>query len=921
MKPHRAPISSLATRWGMVLLAGLVLTVPAVHASSQGARLFSDIQTVILPNGLKVILRENHSAPVVTLQAWVRVGSAQESDGQAGMAHVLEHMLFKGTERRGVGEVARAVESRGGTLNAFTSYDHTVYHVEMASRDLPVGLEVLADAIQRSTLDQDELRKETQVILEELKRSRDRPARELYRRLLEKAFRVHPYRRPVIGYEETFKTFTRPALLAFYRRWYRPENTFLVIVGDIDVPAVTALVKRHVGSKEWRAAEHLANDLPPEPPQERFRAVVFRYPAAKARLAVGFHIPRAADPSVHALDALAFILGHGQSSRLFRRVKEDQQLVHEVSSYAMTPRDPGLFVSTAVLDPPNLERALRAVVTEMFRLAREGPAAEELQKAKVNLVSDFIYDQETMGGQARSLGFFESVMGDVKAVQTYVERVRALTPADLRRVARTYLKPSNCTVAVLIPDGAAGEVDEARLGRLVRASMEAVEAEEGESKPQVGGVVKTVLGNGLTLLVKENHAVPTVAIRVALLGGLRYETPETNGVSRLMARLLTQGSANHTAAQMAEAVESIAGRMKGFSGRNSFGLEAKFLSEDWGRGLSLVAEALLTPTFDPEEVEKKKAETLAAIAQRRDDMFHETLLLFTRTLYDGHPYAMDPLGTEASVRALTRGDVLRFYRRGLAPRHLVLAVVGDVESEAVRRAVERLFGTLEDRRPSPPKLPRIESLRVAKKASLERPKRQAHVILGFPGVRFDSPERYPLDVLEGVLAGQAGRLFVELRDKRSLAYSLTAFARPNLDPGFIAVYMGTSPEKVDEAVAGIRRELERLVQEPVGAEELEAAKRSIVGAYERRHQTNAAQAESLALMELYGIGYDAVEAYSGKILGVTTEDVQRVARRYLTLERYVLAVVRPSKPPPLQQSTSSLHQPSTMTLLSRKPRH
>ena len=908
MKPHRAPISSLATRWGMVLLAGLVLTVPAVHASSQGARLFSDIQTVILPNGLKVILRENHSAPVVSIQAWVRVGSAQESDGQAGMAHVLEHMLFKGTERRGVGQLARAVESRGGSFNAFTSYDHTVYHVEMASRDLPVGLEVLADAIQRSTLDQDELRKETQVILEEFKRARDRPARELYRRLLEKAFRVHPYRRPVIGYEETFKTFTRPVLMAFYRRWYRPENTFLVIVGDIDVPAVTALVKRHFGSKEWRAAEHLANDLPPEPPQERFRAVVFRYPAAKARLAVGFHIPRAADPSVHALDALAFILGHGQSSRLFRRVKEDQQLVHEVSSYAMTPRDPGLFVSTAVLDPPNLERALRAVMTQMFRLAREGPAAEELQKAKVNLVSDFIYDQETMGGQARSLGFFESVMGDVKAVQTYVERVRALTPADLRRVARTYLKPSNCTVAVLIPDGAAGEVDEARLGRLVRASMEAVEAEEGESKPQVGGVVKTVLGNGLTLLVKENHAVPTVAIRVALLGGLRYETPETNGVSRLMARLLTQGSANHTAAQMAEAVESIAGRMKGFSGRNSFGLEAKFLSEDWGRGLSLVAEALLTPTFDPEEVEKKKAETLAAIAQRRDDMFHETLLLFTRTLYDGHPYAMDPLGTEASVRALTRGDVLRFYRRGLAPRHLVLAVVGDVESEAVRRAVERLFGTLEDRRPSPPKLPRIESLRAPKKVSLERPKRQAHVILGFPGVRFDSPERYPLDVLEGVLAGQAGRLFVELRDKRSLAYSLTAFARPNLDPGFIAVYMGTSPEKVDEAVAGIRRELERLVQEPVGAEELEAAKRSIVGAYERRHQTNAAQAESLALMELYGIGYETVETYPGKILEVTTEDVQRVARKYLTLERYVLAVVRPSKPPPPQQSTSSLHQ-------------
>ncbi|MFQ5894061.1 MAG: M16 family metallopeptidase, partial [Nitrospinota bacterium] len=389
MKPHHGPISSPATRWGLVLLAGLFLTVPVVHAAPRGAGPFSDIHTLELPNGLKVILRENHAAPVVALQAWVRVGSAQESDEQAGMAHVLEHMLFKGTERRGVGQLVRAVESRGGSFNAFTSYDHTVYHVEMASRDLAVGIEVLADAIQRSTLDREELRKETQVILEEFKRARDRPSRELYRRLLEKAFRVHPYRRPVIGYEETFKTFTRPALMAFYRRWYRPEKTFLVIVGDIDVPAVTALVKRHFGSREWTVGEPLGHELPPEPPQERFRAVVFRYPAAKARFAVGFHIPRASDPSVHALDALAFILGRGQSSRLFRRVKEDQQLVHEVSGYAMTPRDPGLFVSTAVLDPSNLERALPAVMTELFRLAGEGPTDDELEKAKMNLVSEF----------------------------------------------------------------------------------------------------------------------------------------------------------------------------------------------------------------------------------------------------------------------------------------------------------------------------------------------------------------------------------------------------------------------------------------------------------------------------------------------------------------------------------------------------
>lgn len=890
MKKHQAPISSLAAGWAVALIAGLLLTAPIVHASPQKTSLFSDLHTFSLPNGLRVILRENHAAPVVAIQAWVRVGSAQELDAQAGMAHVLEHMLFKGTERRGLGEVARAVESRGGTINAFTSYDHTVYHLEMASRDLPEGLEVLADAIQRSTLDGEELRKESQVILEEFKRARDRPAREVYRRLSERAFMVHPYRRPVIGYEETFKTFTRPELMAFYQRWYRPQNIFLVIVGDIDVSAVTALVKLHFGSKGWPVGEPPIRDLPIEPPQERFRGVVFRYSAAKARLAVGFHIPGASDPSTHALDALAFILGQGESSRLFRRVKEDRQLVHEVSSYALTPRDPGLLVATAVLDPAKAEMALGSIMTELFRVAHEGPTGEELDRAKINLVSEFVYDQETMRGQARSLGYFESLMGDVKAAQRYVDRVKALVPADIKRVARSYLKPANCTVALLLPNETSSDVDEARLESL---TMKAMEEAAADTEARKAAVNKTVFENGLTLLVKENHAVPTVAIRAAIMGGLRYETSETNGVSRLTSLLLTHGSAHHTAAEMAAAVESTAGRMEGFSGRNSFGLAAEFLSVDWERGLDLVAEAMLTPAFDPEEVKKKKAETLAAIAQRRDDLFHESLMLFSRTLYDGHPYAMDTLGTEASIGSLTRGDILQFYNSSLAPKHLVLAVVGDVKAGAVRGVVKRLFGGLGGNSSTPPEFPGLARLSTIKNATLERPKRQAHVFLGFPGVRLDSPERYPLDVLEGVLSGQTGRLFVELRDKRSLAYALTGFARANLDPGFIAVYLGTSPEKLKEAVAGIRRELKRLVEEPVGAEELEAAKRSIVGRYELRHQTNASQAESLALMELYGIGYEDVGTYPEKILSVTSEDLQRVARQYLTLESYVLAVVKP----------------------------
>jgi zinc protease len=505
-------------------------------------------------------------------------------------------------------------------------------------------------------------------------------------------------------------------------------------------------------------------------------------------------------------------------------------------------------------------------------------------------------------------------MGDAEAAQTYVKRVKALTRADLRQVASNYLKLSNLTVVVLVPDGADERLTGSGLKKIAEEAVAKADS-EAKSAPSESRVEKIVLDNGLTLLVKENHSVPTVAVRAALLGGLRYETPETNGVSRLAASLLSQGSSNHTAGEMATAVESMAGRMDGFSGRNSLGLAAEFLSEDWERGLGLVAEVLLTPTFEPGEIEKKKSDLLAAIAQRQDDLFSDALLLFSRNLYDGHPYAMDTLGTEESVRFLTRRDVLQFYRRALRPKNLVVAVVGDIRAEEVRAGVGKLFGSLTERPSEPLNLAPLKPLEEVVEATTERNKQQAHIFLGFPGVRLDSPDRYPLDVIEGVLAGQSGRLFVELRDKQSLAYALTAFAQANLDPGFVAVYVGTSPDKVDEVVEGIRRELKRLVEEPVGPEELEAARRAIIGSYELRHQTNASQAESLSLMELYGLGYQAVREYPLKIQEVTKEDLQRVARRYLTLDRYVLALVRPQEPAqrtstPDAQTNSSAQGPA-----------
>ena len=870
-----------------VLFAGaaVVNLVDGSPAAAAGATKY------VLENGMTVLLERNASSPVAAVNVWVRTGSACEEEGEYGLAHVHEHMLFKGTERRGVGEIAGLVEAGGGDINAFTSFDETVYYVVSAGRFLPEALDVLSDVVENSTFDPGELEKELEVVLEEIRRGEDSPSRVLSQKLFSTAYRVHPYGRPVIGTRQSVGSFTREKILDFYRKWYSPDNMILVIVGDFDPEGIRDAVGRTFGKIKRRKTP--ACELSPEPAQTGTRTFVEGRDVSTGYFGFGFHIPSAGHEDTPVLDVISGVLGGGESSRLYRKLKEEAGLVNDIYAYAYAPRENGLFVVGGVVDPGKIGEATERVLAEM-ELVKSGPAeARELSRAKINIERDFVRARETMQGQARKLGSFELDVGDHGYEAEYLDRVRSVTPEDVIRVSRKYFGRENLTAGAVVPESVKSAAE--RVFETAATSPAPAERKEKKSAPAAGEFARYELSNGIRVLVKENRSVPLFSAQAVFLGGLRYEDESTNGISSFLAEMFTRGTESRSAQDIAARIEGMAGSMDGFSGKNSVGVSLSAFSENLEEAMDVFSDVILNPSFSDEETERGRREILAALEKERDNLTGKTVRNFLAALFAEHPYRFNVLGTEENVKAFASADVSAFYRKVVRPENMVISVAGDVDADGVLAVLERLFGSMKRggfEEVSLSAEPPLSAVR--RSVSLEKDKEQTHMVVGFHAPGFGSEDRHAFEVLNSVLSGQGGRLFIELRDKKSLAYSVASFYVPGMEGGYFGVYIGTAPGKEKEAFSAIREQLE-LALGGVGEEELARAKNYIAGSFEIGLQRNSAQASMAAFDELYGIGFREYKRYPEKILAVTAEDVKRVAKKYINPEVFAVAVVKPGK--------------------------
>jgi len=848
----------------------------------------------VLSNGMTAICQENHHSRVVSLQIWVGVGSADEdiAAGEAGLAHVLEHMLFKGTARRGVGEIARAIEAAGGEINAWTSFDNTVYYVVLASRYFETGLDVLVDAIRNSAFDPNELSRELEVVLEEIKRSQDIPARQVSNTLFETAFGVHPYRRPVIGFESSVRALTRDQVAAFHRRHYRPERMVLVAVGDFEREQALARIEAALAGFERGAGPAPAR--PREPAQEAPRVRLLTGETQESHLSFAWHIPAIDHADIPALDVLSVVLGHGESSQLSRAVHFRQRLVNEVYAYSYTPRDDGLMIVGATLHHDDLLRATSAILEEVAHVRRTPPPAREVEKAKTIIESDAIYQRETAQGVARKLGFYQAVLGDLGREQTYYEAVRRVSADEVARVAARYLARETLTGLALLPNAAAAQYSEQQFAEAMR---EAPPSRLPIARPTAGrsGAVRVTLGSGARVIVLPDHSVPVVAYRVVWLAGQRVETAADAGIGTLTARLLTKGTAGRSALEIAHAVDAMAASLDGFSGRNTVGFYGDFLARFADQGWDLVVDCAQHPAFRDDDLARERHQLHEHIRARDDDLSGLAFRLFSRGLYQRHPYRLDPIGSHRSVDAIDRAALQAFHGRYCGPDRAVVVLAGDLDVDRALELANAGFGAAPANPtapvPAPEREPAVQARRVAR---LARDRAQAHLVIGALGSTFDHADRYTLEVLSNILSGQSGRLFLELRDRRSLAYAVSALSVEGVESGYFAVYIGTSPEKVDAALTGIEEQLALLAREAPSSAEIDRAKRYLIGNHEIGLQKVGARASSMAFNEIYGVGYEAHLDYAARIEAVTAADLVRLAGERLTPAQTVLAIVGPA---------------------------
>ena len=866
-----------------------------------------------LPNGLRVALLEDPAAPAVTVEMWVRTGSADEVEGEYGLAHVHEHMLFKGTEKRGVGQISKDVESNGGDINAFTSYDQTVYFVTMPARSWAMGMDVIADSIRFSTFDPTELSKELEVVLEEVRRGEDSPDRKLGQELFGLTFLKHPYKRPIIGYSKTVEAFTREGILAFYRKWYAPNNMTLVVAGNVPRAEFEAKVQELYGNFEKRKLPK--TDRSAEPKQKDARASVVRFDTEQPKFAMGFRSVASGHKDAIALDILSEMLSSGINSVLFQEMKLKQDLAVGVGAYNYTPLDGGVFEFEASFEPAKLERGLTRLISLVKAADIWNYDVGELEAIKSRLVSEFAKSMETTSGRAHQLGSFLFYHNDPDYAAKYLEAVRSLTLADLRKVAKKYLSTQPANLVLMLPESSTETWDQARLLELWSQTDPAQsQPAAAHAEPQVpsaadkamgissqrqinGSITEVKFANGLTLLVREDHRAPLISIGSYFAGGVSHETAATAGWFSQLAGVWPYGTGELGPEQIDRLHSLLGGGTSAWSERDGMGLSGWYISQNAEKAVRLYSALLTAPTLPENLFEVNRNRTLQKLVTLKDNLFRYGLKHFLSNFYGEHPYNHLSEGSEESLKALTRADLMNLHRNHVRPEGAYIAVVGDIHSADVIRWFQHSLAGWQGAPAGEPARAAAKARKALEQAAVPVQKEQTHIWWGFPGLTIRDNDRYTLDVMDAILSGMGGRLFMRLRDELSLAYTVTSIQVTPQDPGFFAFYIAGQPDKEAIALSEFEAQRKRLTDENIPVAELNAAKTYLMGsrdiARERLDTT-----VSLMLQSVRTTGNPAdFEKYAEHINAVSAADIQRVARRVLKPEQSLQLILRSDKTP------------------------
>ena len=889
-----------------IVLASLLALAPHTAARARAAQvtpipapeggLAEGVVKKTLPNGLTLIVKPLHSAPVVAVNAWVKVGSVQEREPERGITHFIEHMLFKGTESLKVGELDQLIKRNGGYNNAHTRYESTDFIDVMPADKLGVALSSMADALQHSTFDAAELDRERKVVLEELHRGQDNPSFEAWNRLCHLTFTKHPYQYPVIGYQPLLEKMDRQLLVDYWKRWYRPQNIAVVIVGDVEPQAALAAAEKAFSA--WPKSGDVPKRLPAEPAQSGLRCDEAGGDIQTTLLVMGVPGTAELDADGPALDMALSILGQGLSSRLNLEVREKQKLVHSVAAGQFSGADPGLAYLWAELEPAQVKPAAQALWAQVLLMQAQPVAAEEIARQKLRLEHDDASERMSMEGLAGKLGYYEALGGDYALVDEMSRRLKAVSAADVQRVMRKYFRVDQLNIVLYRPKSAKPTgLDAGGWAALLQAvPAPAASADPGVAVP--GGLIRYTLSSGATLLVKSVRHTPLVAGQLLFPSGQLLEPAAQSGALNLLARVLFKGMPGADAAAVAAQMDDLGLALGAQTDPDRFSLSFQSLASKVDDSLALTGRVLREADLPQGELDAERKRVLKDIKDKTDSPDEVLGDVFAESFFGaGHPYSRPLEGVPATLKTLTRAQLLKLKAQVLRPERMLAVVVGDIEPEQARRLFEGQFGkdawVVDGQAPALKRPPALKP-GPRRKVKILANKQQAHLMFGWACPPPTDPDYPALRLVNSVLGeGMDSRLFTEVREKRGLCYTVYSGFDRRLNPGSWRVYVGTQPKSLEQAEAVCRQVVGQVAKDGITAEELAGAKAYAKGIFQVARQDFGTEARVVANYESWGLGAAEVDKVAERLDAVTLDDCKRVAAKWLKPDKAVVAVVKP----------------------------
>ena len=865
----------------LICLALLYVPMPALSAEQ-------NTQIEYLENGLTVMIIPDERFPLVSLRLYVHAGSGYENRKIAGISHALEHMVFKGTENYPKSGVSETIESLGGYFNAYTTFDHTCYLTDLPDRGWKEGLKVLKDMAFSPALEPEDMKTEMEVIVEEIQRGKDNPGGELFRMVQTQAFKDTSYGWPIIGFEDTVRSFKSADLRRYIDAHYKPNNMLLLICGKVDAAAAFKEAQGLFG--DIKSGQVQGNVPSVDLDKLRQKPVILTEgkDLNQIYLSFAFPVPGVNTPDEAGLEVLAQLLGGDATSYLYRKYKYDLRLVDQISAGLYTMEGAGLMYFSAVLKPENLAEFWKTICADMADLSAAF-TTEDLARAKLNLEDQLFRSKETLAGLASKEGYFYFLGGGEGAEGRYLDQIRSVSENYLQTLIDKYFVENGLTAAVLTPK----DYKTPDLDGILKAAWRAPEPETPVNDASViapGKPEVVELGEGRTLILLRDDTLPYTSLDIVFNGGNSLLSPDEQGLAALSASVLTMATRDKSNDELERFLSDRAASLSAGAGRHTTKISASFPSRFSNDILPLITEVLTTPGFGQDDLERARDSQLAAIKASTDQ---PTGLMFRELypfLFKDDSYGYYLLGTPDGVSKFTTEDLRRAWDRQCA-HPWTLAVCGQFNRERILQFAQSL--------PAPTsgaEMPAAPTWGAAKELDLRLPGRnQTHILLLFKTVPDSAPDAPGLELLQTALSGMSGPLFLRLREQEALAYSVDAMNWSSPLTGFMAFYIGTSPDKEKQALDGFYKIINELHKAPLLAADLTRAANQMEGAYYRNIQALGSRSSEAATLSILNRPLTFATDNIAKAKSLTPEDLRKLAEKYLNPEEAYLIRVDPAE--------------------------